>query len=566
MADQYLSDMINYQNDIMPYRFIQIYSGVGSGKNRWIQNQAKDGKRVLLITSRQITADAQAQKLGADRWIDLDKLLDRADREFECLYTDITRCVVCTNSGFARFVRDRFSPSDSQTYLWNKFDLIVLDECHSLSTDATFADDPFYIEKFIRFAIKQPSKCKFIFMTGTLSPIQWLLDDQAQRVHFVDYFEQCRHVTPEEVKIVSESYARQKILYTLLGSGGRIIYFVNTIKSMVSSIKFLTSHGIGEDDIGVLYANSEDDAYFSETLIKRKAAVIDSLKNHECLPANVRILFTTSKGKEGININNADIPVMYCESHYAADLVQMAGRVRNGLHTLYIIRNAAQTCDHLSHFSADINRNCVETINRTYRDYLSNFCVSNSTERTFSTERQLITTVEKMFVCIRYSNISRRFEAYEGKIHGIQAYAKGIRDFSEYIEHWSEPVNQAGDCGSQLFKKWFPYSTIWLYGGSTPSDDEAKELVEEYLISCGYLNRQIQRRDVQAIKDFINRRFEQYGKRVAGMTLPVVNLGSALKHIGFQVARCGRSGSGQVIITHRTTENAFTPDGTEIDL
>ena len=215
MPDRYLSDVISYQNDIAPYRFIQIYSGVGSGKNGWIQKLAQEGKRILLITSRQITADAQAKKLGADRWIDLDKLLDRSDWEFECLYSDITRCVVCTNFGFATFVRNCFSPSDSQTYLWNKFDLIALDECHSLSTDATFANDPFYIEKFIRFAIKQSSKCKFIFMTGTLSPIQWLLDDQAHRVHLVDYFQQCRHVTPERVDIVSGSFARRKILSTL---------------------------------------------------------------------------------------------------------------------------------------------------------------------------------------------------------------------------------------------------------------------------------------------------------------------------------------------------------------
>lgn len=79
MPDRYLSDVISYQNDIAPYRFIQIYSGVGSGKNGWIQKLAQEGKRILLITSRQITADAQAKKLGADRWIDLDKLLDRSD-------------------------------------------------------------------------------------------------------------------------------------------------------------------------------------------------------------------------------------------------------------------------------------------------------------------------------------------------------------------------------------------------------------------------------------------------------------------------------------------------------
>lgn len=210
MPDRYLSDVISYQNDIAPYRFIQIYSGVGSGKNGWIQKLAQEGKRILLITSRQITADAQAKKLGADRWIDLDKLLDRSDWEFECLYSDITRCVVCTNFGFAKFVRNCFSPSDSQTYLWNKFDLIALDECHSLSTDATFANDPFYIEKFIRFAIKQSSKCKFIFMTGTLSPIQWLLDDQAHRVHLVDYFQQCRHVTPRKSRYCLREFCKAK--------------------------------------------------------------------------------------------------------------------------------------------------------------------------------------------------------------------------------------------------------------------------------------------------------------------------------------------------------------------
>lgn len=566
MPDRYLSDVISYQNDIAPYRFIQIYSGVGSGKNGWIRKLAQEGKRILLITSRQITADAQAKKLGADRWIDLDKLLDRSEWEFECLYSDITRCVVCTNFGFAKFVRNRFSPSDSQTYLWNKFDLIVLDECHSLSTDATFANDPFYIEKFIRFAIKQPSKCKFIFMTGTLSPIQWLLDDQAHRVHLVDYFQQCRHVTPERVDIVSGSFARRKILSMLSEGNDRVVYFVNTIKSMTSHIRYFTNHGISEDDIGVLYADNADDMHFSETLVKKKAAVIESLKTKECLPANVRILFTTSKGKEGININDKDIPAMYCESHYAADLVQMAGRVRNGLRTLYIIRDAAQTCDYLSNFTADINRNCVEAVNQTYQDYLNNYCNRNSTERAFSIEDRLIGSVEKMFSCICYSTISRRFEVYEGRIHGIQEYTRGVRDFSEYIKHWSDPVNQAGDCGSQLFKQWFPYSTIYLYGGSAPSDDEVAEIVENYLILHDYLNRQIQRGDAEAIRNFINRRLEPYGNRIAGMSLPIRNLGAALKHIGFQLARCGRNGSGQIIITRQETGESVVPDGIEIDL
>ena len=147
--------------------------------------------------------------------------------------------------------------------------MIVLDECHSLSTDATFADAPFHIEKFIRFAIKQDSECKFIFMTGMLSPIKWLLDDQGDRIHVVDYFGLCHHVTPKHVEVISKNFAKRKILSTL-GRGGHIVFFVNSIDSMVKWGEHLESNGISEDVIGVLYAKNEDNKYFSEALVKKE--------------------------------------------------------------------------------------------------------------------------------------------------------------------------------------------------------------------------------------------------------------------------------------------------------
>ena len=561
MADQFLSDVIDYERDIAPYRFIQIYSGVGSGKNRWIQKQAEEGKRILLITSRQITADAQAKKLGADRWIDLDKLLDRADRELECLLSDVTHCVVCTNSGFAEFVCHKFSPEDSRTYLWNKFDLIVLDECHSLATDATFVDAPFHVEKFIHFAIKQQSKCRFIFMTGTLSPVKWLLDDQGDRVHIADFFDVCRHITPDKVDIIPKTLAKRKVL-SLLRENSRVIVFVNTIDSMKSWVDHLNRNGISDDDIGLLYAKDEDGENFTPELVDTRKKLIEYLEAKEYLLPSVKILLTTSKGKEGININDEDIPCMFCESHYSDDLVQMAGRVRNGLDTLFVIRDARQNYNALSLFAAEINRDCAETVNGTRYRYEA-YCEENNLS---CPETDMIKTVEKMFACVRYSYISKRFEVYEGKIHGIREYAKGIRNFSEYIEHWSDPVNQAGNCGGQLLQRWFPYSTITLYGGIVPSDEAVKAVVEDFLLTHNYLDRQIQRQDADAIKAFINGRFERYGNRIAGMSLPIRNLGAALKHIGFRTSRCGRNGSGQVMITYGVPDEAAEANGTEIDL
>ena len=481
------------------------------------------------------------------------------DRELECVLSDVTHCVVCTNSGFAAFVRKRFSPDDSRTYLWNKFDLIVLDECHSLATDATFADAPFHVEKFIHFAIKQQqSKCKFIFMTGTLSPIKWLLDDQRDRVHVVDYFDECRHVTPDKVEIISKTFAKRKVL-SLLRGGSRVIVFVNTIDSMKNWVEYLNRSSIGDNDIGLLYAKDEDSVNFTEELVNKRKKLIECLEEKERLLSSVKILLTTSKGKEGININDEDIPCMFCESHYADDLIQMAGRVRNGLDTLFVIRDARQNYNALSLFAAEINRDCAETVNGTRFRY-EEYCEENGLDYC---EDGLIRTVEKMFSCVRYSYISKRFAAYEGKIHGIREYAKGIKRFSEYIEHWNDPMNQVGECGIDLFKKWFPYSEVGLYGGATPSCDEAKTIVESYLLSHNYLDRQIRTEDIVAIKHFINSRFEPYGRGVAGMRLPVKNLGAALKHIGFSVARSGRSGSGQFTITRRAE---CTSDGTEIDL
>lgn len=562
MADQFLSDVISYENDIKPYRFIQIYSGVGSGKNHWIQKQATEGKRILLITSRQITADAQAKKLGADRWIDLDKLLDREDRELECVLSDVTHCVVCTNSGFATFVRKKFSPDDSRTYLWNKFDLIVLDECHSLATDATFADAPFHVEKFIHFAIKQQqSKCKFIFMTGTLSPIKWLLDDQRDRVHVVDYFDECRHVTPDKVEIISKAFAKREVL-SLLRGGSRVIVFVNTIDSMKNWVGHLNRNGIDDNTIGLLYAKDEDNVNFTEELVNKRKKLIECLKKKECLLPSVKILLTTSKGKEGININDEDIPCMFCESHYADDLIQMAGRVRSGLDTLFVIRDARQNYTALSLFAAEINRDCAETVNGTRYRY-EDYCEENGLS---CCEDDLIKTVEKMFSCVRYSYISRRFAAYEGKIHGIREYTKGIKRFSEYIEHWSEPMNQNSEWGSELFKRWFPYSTVRLHDDTPPTVQRIKEIIEDYLSKHNLLDRRISFDERNSVRDFINRRFAYYS-HIAGKSMPISNLKPLFDCIGLKCESTGRHGSRQYIISRcEAARQAETPDGTEIDL
>ena len=52
---------------------------------------------------------------------------------------------------------------------------------------------------------------------------------------------------------------------------------------------------------------------------------------NSCVPQEFSALVTTSRNKEGINILNEDIRYKFVETHNMDDIIQKAGRVRNGL-------------------------------------------------------------------------------------------------------------------------------------------------------------------------------------------------------------------------------------------
>ena len=75
MGKKYLSEVIDYERDIEPYSLIEIYAGVGAGKNHWVTELVEQqGKSILLITSRKATAQAQANEIDGDRWINSERL------------------------------------------------------------------------------------------------------------------------------------------------------------------------------------------------------------------------------------------------------------------------------------------------------------------------------------------------------------------------------------------------------------------------------------------------------------------------------------------------------------
>ena len=245
---------LKYMEHIRPYRLIQITAGVGAGKNYWVGQLIKAGFRVLLITSRKATANAQSAKLETGRWIDLEEILKAEDSWGNNKYSNI----ITTNSHLAEYVKEKYRTEDVNTHLWNYFDFIVLDEAHSMSMDAVFSDAPFYVDCFLKRSYKSNPNVNIILMTGTPRPVEWLLPNEEKHTDFIhlNFFETCHHVIPEYVvfDLAENVETRMMARYQ---EGHRMIYFANHIGTLKHLVDKLYARGVPLKEIFVSYAKEE---------------------------------------------------------------------------------------------------------------------------------------------------------------------------------------------------------------------------------------------------------------------------------------------------------------------
>ena len=163
-----ICDVIKYAQDIQPFPLINIYSGVGSGKSFFATTMIKGSEEheipkhnVLIITSRRIKVEETMKEMGV---LITEKITKNGNLNFDVLTGDIlpdeseqyakaikytydwgesthityNKSVVCTNAYISAYLKYLHDISDPVTHIWNKFDAIIVDEVHSLITDATY--------------------------------------------------------------------------------------------------------------------------------------------------------------------------------------------------------------------------------------------------------------------------------------------------------------------------------------------------------------------------------------------------------------------------------------------
>lgn len=531
METKYLSEVINYENDIEPYQIIEIYSGVGSGKNYWVEKLASEGKSILFITSRRVTAQAQAKKMSGKRWIDLDALGQ------EGIGSKKQNLVVVTNAGLEHFVKEKYDKNNENTHIWKYFDLIVLDEAHSLTTDATFTDSPFHVKDFLKWVQVHDKRCKIIFMTGTPEPIEWIFSEETRTgpsFNYLNLYDVCNHVDPKDVYLWPSDWIDQDIADELK-KGSRIIYFANSITRMETLVDSLIKLGVGEDSIGIAYSGTER-RKFPNTLLERKEIIRQSLLNEEKLPQEIKIFLTTNQNKEGVNIKDDDINLMFSESCERSALIQMAGRVRKGLEIFAILYDAEQHAPQTSDLEILIDHYCVNGVNELWGAYPNN-------------PSETIKFIERKFPSIRYSYFQNKFCFYSGRKHGMEQAAEDAEYLKGCIADWNlEPydeVNIKSDNpkgqGQFDFNKWFPYSDVSLWRPVITKQQEQMEKLgknlKNFLENGAYWERIISREEKDEFISDLNSALStwQYDYKMLGISCPVKQYNRFLNKFGYQL-------------------------------
>ncbi len=354
----HLTDIIDYQRDIKPYRFVEIHAGPGAGKNTFIEALAKGvfpdapKMRVLLITSRRAKVDEtfstyenpdnQSLSLFKKR---IGEAWDILDEKGNHTFATIGN-TICTSAFIAGYMKSVFRADDRRTYLWDMYDLIAIDEVHSMMLDATYQDAPFYIydllnhylDRCIDGKYEKPVCKHVILMTGTPEPLQNYFPIREVSQNHLNLMQQCVNIQPKNIFFL-ESRNVVEHLQETIKADRRCIYFGNRIdrikeifyKKELPRSKMVLS--FSDEEKRQMLKQTDNEAYTNMVDVER------SIKENYQIPKKFLILLTTSRYREGINIKD-NIDEMIIETHNKSDAIQMAGRVRSGVKNLYIIVDA----------------------------------------------------------------------------------------------------------------------------------------------------------------------------------------------------------------------------------
>ena len=342
------------------YKKICICAGVGAGKSTWVDKVLASKGNVLCITSRKAPVEQGTKPANTLK-------------KYYTIHANSNQALI-TNAKLTSIIKAFMINTETNLdEFLDAFDFIVVDEAHSIATDATFAESSMGVFSFIKYAINKGKVV--ILMTGTKEPINnYLLKDGWLVLNYLD---KCKYVHPAEVHFIKRRNVERKIVKQ--AQSGKVIYFMNHVSDIAETYKNLISNPeLSLDNIKIVVAEARRAELYKELktsckseieklvkaeliqlglecneknirkgikakfeeIKKGNEALYESITTDNTLPESCKVLLSTSVLREGVNIFNTDM-TMICDNHIVSNLIQFFGRVRLEGTKVYIVEDSS---------------------------------------------------------------------------------------------------------------------------------------------------------------------------------------------------------------------------------
>lgn len=327
-----------------PNTFLVLNGGTGVGKTTAIMNNVLEEldhkfghlQTMLVVESRSITVEQLRHKYG------------EAD--------------VCQRMGFANMIKR--GPID--------YDWVVIDECHGLFSEASFAEDTTIIGEWIRSGRKDTH---IIFITANdeyfeeLSK-QFFSEDSSFIYLFPDFTKYVSNTYVKEIQFVKTKSTNMMLDYYLnklenkkgivfLKSASKVKDWYFKLLDQKKGVAMLVSRAnqtslsldtmphedalkralleLSEGKSGLTLADLQEIAD-KQRIADGKESLFEALRE-EHLPSDISILIVTDTLQEGMSLTFPKIDYMIIDGYGEVEIRQKVGRFRGNLDQLFIIFN-----------------------------------------------------------------------------------------------------------------------------------------------------------------------------------------------------------------------------------
>lgn len=293
-----LSDVIRIERITQSDKITLIPAKVGTGKTYWVGEKLSKNNKVLYLCA-------------------LRSLANQAIYDYENPNLKVMT--------FYEFVKGELNNKcnyEELDQIGKIYDYIVIDEAHDLVSFSDFMEDIYFIRELC-----MRHKKKIILLSATPESLQLCYGNKE-----FDLIEEVVNLEteakPKNFKLTND---RKKVIedIKLMSKRNKVVFYTDTVVKALNLEKELLDFGVKA--VAVVGDSSEKGKKAMKDE-KRKGALRNIEKGQ--FPSECNVLITTTKLREGINFKDKNIKLVITEILDIISLVQISGRVRDGVDTM----------------------------------------------------------------------------------------------------------------------------------------------------------------------------------------------------------------------------------------